>query len=218
MATSQTPGVAAVPSTDHLQRDEILKSMLAFLPDHDRKFDTVDLKELKSSVLQRVLDAADESKPDVNFSAGDQLRGFLKAFQGTKAYEKQFNVLDARTQDQIRAFGDVPDKWRETPIWQDTKENGFRMPETNPEVAQPLGASSVSHPNFITKFILRTFMKLVRRFVLLSLKFRMRRAARKLEDAEAKKYIGGPKIYEDEKNKDEISVSVFLTPNKSSSN
>ena len=107
MASDQIPGITVVPSTDCLQRDAILQSMLSHLSQYEGKYERIDIQELKQSVVKKVIDAADDKQPDI-FNERAQLQGFLKAFQDTRAFKTQFNILDKATQEQILALRDDP--------------------------------------------------------------------------------------------------------------
>ncbi|KAL8792039.1 MAG: hypothetical protein Q9195_005380 [Heterodermia aff. obscurata] len=187
------------PDTGVLQRDAILESMLDHISDYEKKYPLVDIQELKDSVISKVV-AAPKSN-DVNFSQEVQLRGFLRAFEKTSAYHSQFNILDSRTQQQIDTFKERSEDWRKEPIWEDTKKKGFLLPETNAEVSKVLPTSPArrSISGSVKRFFSRAFVNVAQPLVLLLLKLRMARAARRLENQAAKKYARGPVIYEDEK-------------------
>ena len=212
MASDQTPGIAIVPSTDRLQRDAILQSMLSHLSEYEGKYEPVDIPELKKSVVKKVLDAADDKQPDV-FNERAQLQGFLKAFQGTHAFAAQFKILDKATQEQIQAFQAKALEFQDTTPWVETdKRGGFKLPEMNPNVSQILNTAvtSADAPSWVGKFFLDTFAKLTRPLVLFFLKVRMNKAASNLESNQIRKYIGAPKIVEDEKNLKEMAVRRHL--------
>ena len=213
MASDRAQGIAVVPSADHLERDAILQSMLSHLSEFEGKYEPVNIQELKNSVVKKVLDAADDSQPDVVFDERAQLQGFLKAFQDTHAFKAQFKILDKATQEQIQAFLKKPEDFQDTDPWKATKERGgFKLPVPNPDVSQILntGATSADAPGGIGKFFLNAFTKIVRPIILCSLNLRMSKAAKELERNQSRKYIGGPKIVEDEKSHKEMAVCRHL--------
>ena len=187
--------------------------MLSHLSEYDGKHEPVDVSELKTSVVEKVLDAADKTQPNTTFNAQTQLQGFLKAFQDTRAFAAQFAILDERTQEQIRAFQAKPLEFQDTTAWKETDERGgFRLPVPNPDTSQILGTptTSAGGPSWIGKFFLNTFTSLLRPLVLFSLKVNMNRAARKLDSTQTRRYIRGPVIFEDEKNLSQMAVHYAL--------
>jgi hypothetical protein len=211
---SDTP-LPEVPGVDRLQRDAILKSMNENISKYQNRFPLVNIGTLKEKVLQKVIDAPNPNKPEVNFDPEVQLRGFLKAFENTPAFASQFDILDDATKKQIQAFKNVPENWRKEEIWKDTKKRGFLLPEANPDLSKALVTSSTKRTfgARVRGFFLRTLYSAARPISLLFLKLQMKDQARRLEDAQAKQYAGGPSIYEfkDEKNTKPMDVGpLFL--------
>lgn len=182
---------------DNLQRDAILESMLRRISHYQQKDTSVKVETLKESVIKPVLKAPIPDN-DVEFNQEKQLRGFLRAFESTLAYSSQFKILDERTQAQIKTFKNEPNTWKDEWIWQDTEKKGFRLPDINPEVSHILAtaASAPTSRSPIKKLLFGALEKVVGPLTLLFVKLGLRKAAEELEKLEAKKYAGGPCIYE----------------------
>ena len=193
----------SLPDASNLQRDAILESMLEHISEFQPKYTSVDIQALKTSVLTRVIDAPDPSKKDVEFSQEVQLRGFLKTFENTPAYSSQFKILDSRTKAQIKAFKDKPNAWKDEPIWKDTKEKGFKLPELDPVVSEVLATSSPpkNPAGSVKRCFSRAFVKVARPLVMLFINLKMLKSARSIENKRAEQYAKGPKIYEYEDEK-----------------
>lgn len=182
-----------VPEVRDLARDAILKSMLENISGYNTKYPRVNIDVLKQAVLEKVVDAPNPQKPDVEFDPEIQLRGFLRAFASTPAYSAKVNVLDDKTKEQIRAFKDG-DKWQET------VKDGFRLPEINPAVSQTLGttSNSPSLPTQVKNCVLSSLAFIIKPLSLLFIKLKMGLEVEILARAQATRYAGGPKVYEDE--------------------
>ena len=104
--------------------------------------------------------------------------------------------------------------WRDRPIWRDTKEKGFLLPETNAELSKVLPTSPTrrSISGSVKRFFSRASVNVAQPLVLLLLKLRMATAARRLENQEAKKYARGPVIYEYEDEKGTKPMDVSRSP------
>lgn len=183
--------IPVVPPASHLARDTILKSMLEHVSKYEKKFPLVKIDVLKDSVLQKVIDAPEKDN-NTKFDPEVQLRGFLQAFEDTLAFKAEFNILDDATRNQINAFKD-------NTHWEKTVEGGFRFPDINPNVSNILTALPSSPSLFIRlrDFFLRCFIHVARPVVRLLMRFQVGRATKKLKEAQATVYAGGPKIYED---------------------
>lgn len=198
-----------VPEEDKLQRDNILESMIDHISDYEKKFPNVDVAALKSAVLVPVLEAPDPSN-SYEFDAADQIRGFLKAFKETATYKSQFKILDDRTQEQIDEFIKHPKKWTTSPIWKDTNQVGFILPEVNSNTCEVL-TTSRSRPTLgfrVRQLLSRAFARVAQPLALFAFKLHMQRAARRLQKLQAKKYAGGPAVFEDEQQMQKMTVSV----------
>ena len=186
-------GTSIVPAVENLARDEILKSMLDHVSEYESKYPTVKINVLKESVLKKVI--------DTTFDPAVQLRGFLKTFEDTPAFKAEFNILDNATKEQINAF-------KAGGNWKKSIENGFRFPDVNPNVANILTEQSSSPSPFIRirDFFLRGFVDVARPLVRLLMALQLNRATATLKAAQATKYAGGPKIYEDDLQKKTMDV------------
>ena len=182
-----------VPEARDLARDAILKSMLENLSGYNTKYPRVNIDVLKQAVLEKVVNAPNPQKPDVEFDPEIQLRGFLRAFASTPAYSAKFNVLDDKTKEQIRTFKDGDN-------WQETVKTGFRLPEINPAVSQALDTStdSPSFPTQVKDCVLGSLAFIIKPLSLLLIKLKMGLDVEILARAQATRYAGGPKVYEDE--------------------
>ena len=207
--------IPKVPGVEALQRDAILKSMLANISSYEKSFPRVKVDVLKDKVLEKVL-IAPETNNDVNFNPELQLRGFLQTFEDLPAYAEQFRVLDDRTKEQISTFKDNAENWKNTEIWKDTKEHGFLLPNINPDVSHVLVTSpSVSSRSFLSRvetWLLGTFVSVAKPLALLFVKCKLGWAVRMLRKAQVTKYAGGPAIYEDKVNTKLVDVSLRQGP------
>ncbi len=192
-----------VPDSNMLVKDAILRSMLQNISDYHKREPSVKVDVLKESVLQKVIDAPDPNKPDVNFDPEVQLRGFLQAFADTAAFSTKMKLLDNVTQAQIGAFIDDKD-------WKKTIEGGFELPKYNPAVSQALTTltSPTNCPTHVMNSVLSCLAGVLKPIALLFLKCKMGFAAEMLAKEEATKYAGGPNIdeNEDKANKKPIEV------------
>ena len=177
--------------------------MLQNISDYHKREPSVKVDVLKESVLQKVIDAPDPNKPDVNFDPEVQLRGFLRAFAGTAAFSTKIRLLDDVTQTQIRAFLDNKD-------WKKTVEGGFRLPKYNPTVSQALTTSSspTSCPTRVINSVMGCLTGVLRPIALLLLKCKMGFAAEMLAKEDATKYAGGPNIAENEDKANPKTIEV----------
>ena len=191
-----------VPPAENLARDAILKSMLDHVSEYEKKYPTLKFDIFKESVLKKVIDAPRKDN-DTPFNPEVQLRGFLLTFEDTLAFKSEFNILDDLTKKQISAFKDGTD-------WKNTIKNGFRFPDINPNVANILTEKSSSPSLFIRvrDFFLRGFVDVARPVVRLLMTLQFERATARLKAAQATKYVGGPKIYEDESQKKVMDVRL----------
>ena len=198
---AKTPGL---PDSNMLVRDAILRSMLQNISDYHKRESSVKVDVLKESVLQKVIDAPDPNKPDVNFDPEVQLRGFLRAFVETAAFSTKIKLLDDVTQAQIRAFIDNKD-------WKKSVEGGFRLPEYNPAVSQALATSTspTSCPTRVMNSVLGCLTGVLKPIALLFLKCKMGFAAEMLAKEDATKYAGGPKIDENEEKANQKPIEVL---------
>ena len=197
-------GKALVPPTTELARDNILQSMLDHISECQSKYPQVKTDILKESVLQKVIDAPKDGN-DTQFDPEVQLRGFMQAFEDTLAFQAEFTILDDETKEKISAFKDGAD-------WKKTVQSGFSSLNPNPNVARTLTrhSSPVSVFTRIQDFFLRGFVAIVRPIVRLFTRFQMDRATKRLEEAQATVYAGGPEIYEDELQKKAMDVRFAL--------
>lgn len=194
-----------VPHSNALVRDAILRSMLQNISNYHKREPSVKVDVLKQSVLQKVIDAPDPNKPDVNFDPEVQLRGFLRAFAETAAFSTKIKLLDDVTQAQIRAFIDNNG-------WKKTVEGGFRLPEYNPAVSQALSTlkSPTSCLTRVMNSVLGCLSGVLKPIALLFLKCKMGFVAEMLAKAQATKYAGGPKIDENEDKANQKPIEVLL--------
>ena len=191
-----------VPGSNELVRDTILRSMLQDISDYHKREPSVKVDVLKESVLQKVIDAPDPNKPDVNFDPEVQLRGFLRAFAETAAFSTKIKLLDDVTQTQIRAFLDNKD-------WKKTVEGGFRLPGYNPAVSQALTPTSpTSCPTRVINSVMGCLSGILKPIALLLLKCKMGFATEILAKEEATKYAGGPNITENEDKANQKTIEV----------
>ena len=195
-------GTPLVPPAQELARDAILQSMLDHVADYANKYPTIKLDILKDSVLKKVIDAPRKDN-DTTFDPEVQLRGFLQSFEDTPAFKSQFNILDDGTKKQINAFKAGTD-------WKKSIENGFRFPDINPNAANILTKQSSSPSPFVRvrDFFLRGFVDVARPVVRLLMTLQFEKATAKLKAAQATKYAGGPKIYEDDSQKKVMDVRL----------
>ena len=202
--------IPKVPEAEALQRNAILKSMLANISSYEKSFPKVKVNVLKKEVLQRVLDAPKADNED-DFDPEVQLRGFLQTFEDLPAYAEQFNILDTRTKQQISTFKDNEKDWKDTEIWKDTSKRGFLLPEINPDVSHVLitspSASSPSHWSNAKSRFLDAFVCIAKPIALCFVKLKLFWAVDKLKLAQWTRYAGGPRIYEDEGNTKIVDVS-----------
>lgn len=184
-----------VPSAENLARDAILKSMLDNVSEYERKYPNVHFDVFKQEVLKQVIDATFDPKV--------QLRGFLRTFADTPAFQSEFNILDDLTKKQISDFKDGTDL-------KSIIKNGFQFPDINPNVVNALTGKSSSPSLFIRvrDFFLRGFVVVARPVVRLLMNLKFEGATARLKAAQATKYAGGPKIYEDESQKKVMDVSL----------
>ena len=204
------PEIPKVPETEALQRNAILKSMLANISSYEKDYPKVKVDVLKNDVLEKVLQAP-RTDNDVDFDPEVQLRGFLRTFEDLPAYAEQFKVLDPRTKQQISTFKDNEKGWRDTEIWKDTSKKGFLLPEINPDVSHMLvtspTTSSLSPFSNATNWFLDAFVCIAKPIALCLAKLRLDRAVTQLKWAQWTRYRGGPKIYEDDGNTKIVDVS-----------
>lgn len=184
-----------VPSAENLARDAILKSMLDHVSEYEKKYPNVHFDVFKQDVLKEVIDAT--------FDPNVQLRGLLRTFADTPAFQSEFNILDDLTKKQISDFKDGTDL-------KNIIKNGFQSPHINPNVANVLTGSSSSPSLFIRvrDLFLRGFVVVARPAVRLLMTLKFERATARLKAAQATKYAGGPKIYEDDSQKKVMDVSL----------
>ena len=203
-------GTKLVPPTEELARDQILQSMLDHVSEYKRKYPIIKFDILKESVLQKVIDAPRKDN-DTTFDPEVQLRGFLQSFEDTPAFKSEFDILDDVTKKQINVFKSGTD-------WKKSIENGFRFPDINPKAANILTEQSGSPSLFIRArdFFLRGFVDVARPVVRLLMKLQFDKATATLKAAQATKYAGGPKIYEDDSQKKVMDVGLsrllLITP------
>ena len=192
-----------VPDSNELVRDTILRSMLQNISDYHKREPSVKVDVLKESVLQKVIDAPDPTKPDVNFDPEVQLRGFLRAFAETAAFSTKIKLLDDVTQTQIRAFLDDRE-------WKKTVEGGFRLPGYNPAVSQALTTSTslTSCPTRVINSVMGCLAGVLRSIALLLLKCKMGFATEMLAKEDATEYAGGPNIAENEDKANQKTIEV----------
>lgn len=197
-------GTPLVPPAKELARDAILQSMLDHVSEYANKYPTINLDILKDSVLKKVIDAPRKDN-DTTFDPEVQLRGFLQSFEDTPAFKSQFNILDDVTKKQINAFKAGTD-------WKKSIENGFRFPALNPNAANILTKQSSSPSAFVRvrDFFLRGFVDVARPVVRLLMALQFEKATAKLKAAQATKFAGGPKIYEDDSQKKVMDVRESL--------
>lgn len=184
-----------VPSAENLARDAILKSMLHHISEYEKKYPTVHFDVFKQDVLEEVIGATFDPKV--------QLRGFLRTFADTPAFQSGFNILDDLTKKQISDFKDGTDL-------KSIIKNGFHSPDINPNVVNVLTGKSSSPSLFIRvrDSVLRGFVFVARPVVRLLMTLKFERATAKLKAAQATKYAGGPKIYEDDSKTKLMDVSL----------
>ena len=203
-------GTPLVPPAKELARDAILQSMLDHVSEYEKKYPIIKFDILKDSVLKKVIDAPRKDN-DTTFDPEVQLRGFLQSFEDTPAFKSQFNILDDVTKKQINAF-------KTGTGWKKSIENGFRFPDINPNSANILTDQSSSPSPFIRvrDFFLRGFVDVARPLVRLLMRLQFEKATARLKAAQATKYAGGPKIYEDDSKKKLMDVrlahSILITP------
>ncbi len=193
-----------VPELNVLARDAILRSMLHNISEYHKREPSVKVDVLKECVLQKVIDAPDPNKPDLNFDPEVQLRGFLRAFAETAAFSTKIKLVDDVTQAQIRAF-------RDNKNWKKTVEGGFRLPEYKPAVSQALTSlkSPTSCPTKVMNSVLGCLAGVLKPIALLFLHCKMIFAAEMLAKEEMAKYGGGPKIYENEDKANQKPIEVL---------
>ena len=181
-----------VPPATNLARDSILQSMLDHVSEYENKYPLVKIDILKESVLKKIIDAP-QMDNDTEFDPEVQLRGFLQTFEHTPAFKAEFNILDDATKKQISAF-------KSRMNWKNTIKHGFGFPGFNPNASKVLTAQSSSPSLFIRiqDFFLRGFVGVAGPFVRLLVTLQMGRATKRLKEAQATIYAGGPKIYEDD--------------------
>ena len=196
-----------VPPTSNLARDAILQSMFDHVSEYHKKYPLIKIDVLKEKVLRQVIDAP-KSDNNIEFNPEVQLRGFLEAFEDTPAFKAQFDILDDATKGQISAFK----KDGNDDNWQNTIKNGFRFPNINPEVAKVLTGRSSSPSLFvkIRDLLLRGLVDVARPVVRLLVRLQMGRATTRLKAAQATKYAGGPRIYEDDSQEKVMDVRCAL--------
>ena len=192
-----------VPPATSLARDAILQSMLDHVSEYENKYPTINFDVLKRSVLKKVIDAP-RNDNDTEFNPEVQLRGFLQTFEDTPAFKAEFTILDDVTKKQISAFKDNTE-------WKKSIENGFRLPDINPNVAKILTGQSSPPSLFIRvrDFFLRGFVHVARPVVRVLMTLQFDRATTRLKEAQATKYAGGPRIYEDDSQKKAVDVRLF---------
>ena len=195
-------GTPLVPPAKELARDAILQSMLDHVSEYRKKYPIIKFDILKESVLKKVIDAPRKDN-DTTFDPEVQLRGFLQSFEDTPAFKSEFNILDDVTKKQINAFKAGTD-------WKKSIENGFRFPDINPKAANILTEQSSSPSLFIRArdILLRGFVDVARPVVRLLMALQFEKATAKLKAAQATKYAGGPKIYEDDSQKKVMDVRL----------
>ena len=195
-------GTPLVPPAKELARDAILQSMLDHVSEYANKYPVINFKILKEDVLEKVIDAPRKDN-DTTFNPEVQLRGFLQSFDDTPTFKSQFNILDDVTKKQINAF-------KAGTGWKKSIENGFRFPDINPNAANILTEQSSSPSPFIRvrDFFLRGFVDVARPVVRLLMVLQFEKATATLKAAQATKYAGGPKIYEDDSQKKLMDVRL----------